>query len=55
MSDVFDENELKKSFNRYYNFYRMKRSPKNNEKWSKFTLDKQNIESIQKHVISIMR
>lgn len=54
MSDTFDENELKKSFNRYYNFYRMKRSPKNHENWNRFTLQKQNIDTIQKHGISII-
>tara|TARA_R110002096_G_C14392804_1_gene706687 strand:- start:76 stop:600 length:525 start_codon:yes stop_codon:yes gene_type:complete len=54
MSDTFDERELKTSFNRYYDFYRMKRSPKNQENWTRFTLQKQNIDTIQKHGTSII-
>lgn len=54
MSDTFDENELKKCFNRYHGFYRMKRSPKNQENWNRFTLYKKSINTIQEHGKSII-
>ena len=54
MSETFNKNELKKSFNRYYKFYRMKSSPKNKNNWNRFTFDKQNIEAINKFGISIL-
>lgn len=54
MSDTFNEKELKTSFNRYYDFYRMKRSPKNREDWNRFTLNKQTIDTIQKQGKSII-
>ena len=53
MSYKFNERELKKSFNRYYNFYRMKRSPSKLENWTRFTLNKQTIDTIQKQGVSI--
>lgn len=48
-SEKFNEKELKRSYNKYYSFYRLKRRYKNTKHWNRFTLDKQSINTIQKN------
>jgi hypothetical protein len=47
--EIFNKSELRKSYNTYHKFYRMKRSPIGKDNWGRFILDKKTIETIQQH------